>query len=205
MFQMTLNNLHLSNPVHRTSVQLASLVAFVTLVVDSGCGGRSVNNHSKAAAPSPTHQDQKDDLDMPPLAEALLVDTQVQDAAEAEALDESSRGYLSTLAQSISQAYQSAKSSGQTAATSARDWILNDINSGGRWEYRVIPTTEEDPAQLEELLNGLGRDGWECFHIESKGDVLMLFMQRHPTSITRNIPFGDLMKVLPYLGLGQGE
>ncbi len=109
---------------------------------------------------------------------------------------------LSSMVQTISQAYESAKSKGQTATTSARDWILNDINSTNRWEYRVIPITDMEPTQLESRLNELGRDGWQCFHVQANGSTATFFMQRHPSSISRNIPMSDLLKVLPYLGLG---
>ena len=110
---------------------------------------------------------------------------------------------LSSMAQTLSQAYESAKSKGQTATTSARDWILNDINSTNRWEYRVVPISDMEPTQLESRLNELGRDGWQCFHVQANGPMATFFMQRHPSSISRNIPMSDLLKVLPYLGLGK--
>jgi hypothetical protein len=54
-------------------------------------------------------------------------------------------------------------------------------------------------------LNELGRDGWQCFHVQVNGSTTTFFMQRLAPSISRNIPMSDLLKVLPYLGIGQGE
>lgn len=36
------------------------------------------------------------------------------------------------------------------------------------WEYHIHPTTGVDgPEQTAALLNDLGREGWECFHVTS--------------------------------------
>lgn len=112
---------------------------------------------------------------------------------------------LSSLAQGISAAYESAKAQGLTAATNARDWLFDDLNSSNRWEYKIVSMAEEDPTQWEQELNKLGRDGWQCFHVQSQGPTLFLFLQRHPSSISRNIPMSDLLKVLPLLGLSSGD
>lgn len=114
-----------------------------------------------------------------------------------------SNSYLSSIAKSVSQAYESAKSQGLTAATSARDWLLDDLNSGFRWEYRVVSSGEQETGKLESLLNELGRDGWQCFHVQERGAEITFFLQRHPPGISRNIPMSDLLKVLPYLGLNK--
>ncbi len=137
----------------------------------------------------------------PLTVEAIPPEVQVAESAAQEA----SNGSLSSLARTISQAYESAKSQGLTAATSARDWVMDDLNSSNRWEYKILTSANGDPAQLERELNELGRDGWQCFHVQSQEGSLRLFLQRHPSSISRNIPMSDLLKVLPYLGLGQGD
>jgi len=116
-----------------------------------------------------------------------------------------SPGYLSSIAKSVSQAYLAAKAKGQTAAGSAQDWLLDELNSDSRWEYKILAAVEKDPAKLESQLNELGRDGWQCFHVESADASLTLFMQRRPASIVRNIPMTDLLKVIPYLGFGSGD
>lgn len=139
----------------------------------------------------------------PEKAPPVVAEAPPNDQAESSSPLAAPSKALSSLAQSISQAYEAAKSKGQTAATSARDWLIDDLSSGHRWEYKILPLDGDDPADWEQQLNDLGRDGWQCFHVQSTGDSTHLFFQRHPTSISRSIPMSDLLKVLPYLGLGQ--
>ncbi len=137
----------------------------------------------------------------PLTTEAIPPEMQAAESAAQRATSSS----LSSLARTISQSYESAKSQGLTAATNARDWLFDDLNSSNRWEYKILTAAEGNPIQLERSLNELGRDGWQCFHVQAQSKSLQLFLQRHPSSISRSIPMSDLLKVLPYLGLGSGD
>jgi len=56
-------------------------------------------------------------------------------------------------------------------------------------EYKVeeIPVTM-DSTQIEEQLMTLGKDRWDCFHLEKKEEVLQIFCKRRPQSYLRYIP-----------------
>lgn len=165
------------------------------LLLGSGCGVKSTSESQPRSADSVTR---------PPIQIAEAQEA-VPTAPSIPTETPPSNSALSALAQTITQAYQTAKATGQTAATSARDWIMDDISSTNRWEYRVVATGLADPARLETLLNELGRDGWQCFHVQANAPSMTFYLQRHPASLSRNIPLSDLLKVIPYLGLGQGE
>ena len=62
------------------------------------------------------------------------------------------------------------------------------------WEYRVeIPDT---PAtDLQEQLNALGKEGWEC--IEFSGEQMILKRRKH--SYLGHLPFRDLIRLAPLL------
>jgi hypothetical protein len=171
--------------------------------VSSGCADPTAIPPTTAANTVPTRAPQVQSAGAVP-AEQEPPAEQVPLAKDGP-LDEKAPGALAGLADAISRAYESAKSQGLTAAGNAKDWLLDDIASSRRWEYRVVTATEQEPAALEKTLNELGREGWQCFFVQPRGTSLTFFMQRHPPSVSHNIPMGDLLKILPYLGLGQRD
>ena len=177
----------------------------VSAIAAAGCGRQSADSkfapaQSRNSAPTASSPIQTAQVETT-VAEAPSPDDQTGGQPPTAAPN----SYLSSLAKSISQAYNSAKSQGQTAAGNARDWLLDDLNSNNRWEYKVIVAAESDTTKLEIELNELGRQGWQCFHVQPDGTALRLFFQRHPSSLSSNIPMSDLLKALPYLGLNQGD
>ncbi len=53
-------------------------------------------------------------------------------------------------------------------------------------EYKIERfSTAAQTAEMQELLNTLGKDRWDCFHIEHRGDEYLLFCKRLPTSYLR--------------------
>lgn len=184
-------------------VRAVALAGFVLLVAIAGCGEMTKNNDAPPrTSSSPSGQGAVSsqlpvDGSLP--AEAVPSELGATDRAAAP-----SNGYLASIAQSVSKAYESAKNTGQTAAVSARDWLMNEISSDNRWEFRVIVRESDDPQVIERQLNALGRDGWQCFHVETGGASPLFYMQRRPPSITQNIPLSDLLKAIPYLGFGGG-
>lgn len=60
-------------------------------------------------------------------------------------------------------------------------------------EYRVIDIDRDVPAaEIEARLAALGRDRWDCFHIEPTAGSLRLFCKRRPQSYLRYIPVPSL-------------
>jgi len=50
-----------------------------------------------------------------------------------------------------------------------------------RWEYRVADLPVNPSAkELEDSLNNLGSDGWECFHLEVATNHLRALCKRRP-------------------------
>lgn len=190
-------------------------IALLAILLCAGCGVDSESRQTRESTaskltasdagviPAEPMNIAPQDLPMnkPLTAESIPPEMQ---AAESAAQGASSSS-LASLARTISQSYESAKSQGLTAATNARDWLFDDLNSSNRWEYKIITAAEGNPTQLERALNELGRDGWQCFHVHAQSGSLQLFLQRHPSSISRSISMSDLLKVLPYLGLGSGD
>ena len=72
-----------------------------------------------------------------------------------------------------------------------------EIKRVGTWEYRVMTlNTPEDPA-LEQRLNALGQERWECHATQHVNDVVRLVCKRPVRSYLKNIAVTDLLKLIP--------
>lgn len=57
------------------------------------------------------------------------------------------------------------------------------------FEYKVIELeSEESIDQLNEQLTELGKERWDCFHIEEQAKKIRLFCKRRPKTYLRYIP-----------------
>ncbi|MCB0321193.1 MAG: hypothetical protein KDD60_09725 [Bdellovibrionales bacterium] len=55
-----------------------------------------------------------------------------------------------------------------------------------RIDYRVVELPADSPVtSFEEVLGQLGKERWECFHIEPREKTLVAFCKRRPTSYIR--------------------
>lgn len=54
-----------------------------------------------------------------------------------------------------------------------------------------------NPIVLEERLDGLGKDRWNCFQVVPTGEGALLFMKLPKRSYVRLVPFWNLLETLP--------
>lgn len=92
--------------------------------------------------------------------------------------------------------YEKARQTGETVPADAYDWMKQDLERVGDWEYRVRVFDSAAGAQLEESLNEMGRDRWECFAVVPAGSSLRLLFKRPVESYVGAVPHGDLLKLL---------
>ena len=97
--------------------------------------------------------------------------------------------------------YERAKEAGEAVPTGIYEWIHQDLQRAGDWEYRIVSLPNGDMGQLESALNGLGDERWDCFWVqsESRGRT-RFFLKRPKRSYLKAIPLSDLLRFLP-----QGE
>ncbi len=101
------------------------------------------------------------------------------------------------------QTYQSLKQQGLTTASSTSEWVSEDWNKMGAWEYKVIQLGSE-PERVEKTLNELGLERWECFHIAAaEGSGQTFYFKKPARSYLKNIPFKDMIRLVPLLDDGQ--
>jgi hypothetical protein len=102
----------------------------------------------------------------------------------------------------VERLYEQAREAGETVSADAYEWLKEDLDHIGDWEYRLIVA---DPVEieLERTMNKLGVERWECFAVVPEGSSLRLFFKRPVKSYLKHIPISDLWKLVP--GKGEGD
>lgn len=83
-----------------------------------------------------------------------------------------------------------------------RQWIQEDIENMGDWEYMVITLNPDDEERLTEQLNRLGKGRWEVFWVQEKMQGIRFYLKRPVRTYLKNIPVGDLLRAIP---TGEGK
>ena len=97
----------------------------------------------------------------------------------------------------VEQLYESAKEAGEQVPKDIYDWIRQDIENLGDWEYRVVELETNDSKKLEDQLNDLGQERWECIWIQSSGKTTRFFLKRPVRSYLTTLPLSKLLKLIP--------
>ena len=113
-------------------------------------------------------------IKVPPLLIALLACTVVLWSCGRADLEEATNSVLEWTAPASEKAEKLAK---------------EELRKLHNFEYKVerVAVTAE-PGEMQIVLQELGKDRWECFHVERRNDDLLLFCKRRPESYLRYIP-----------------
>ena len=90
------------------------------------------------------------------------------------------------------------KSQGMTTASDTSQWLGQDWNNMESWEYKVV-TLGDTEESLTSTLNELGKQGWECFEIETRTEGTRFFFKKPTFSYLRQLPFKDMIKLVPLM------
>lgn len=96
--------------------------------------------------------------------------------------------------------YEKAKETGEQVPKDVYEWLTQEVQGLGDWEYRVVEMKEASPAELEARLNELGTERWECIWIETVGRKTRYTFKRPVKGYLGQIPLSELIKLLPYPG-----
>ena len=95
--------------------------------------------------------------------------------------------------------FKSLKDRGLTTADSTGQWLSEDWQNMESWQYKVVATSTVPSEELEDKLNELGKQGWECFSID---DQRMIFKKARESYLKR-LPFKDVLRLAPLLNQGK--
>jgi len=93
------------------------------------------------------------------------------------------------------QTFKTLKDQGLTTASSTGQWLSEDWQNMESFQYKVLPTNSVPADELEDKLNELGKQGWECFSVD---DQRMIF-KKASESYLRRLPFKDVLRLAPLL------
>ena len=54
-------------------------------------------------------------------------------------------------------------------------------------EYRTLEVTSADFAALDEQLNALGQERWECYHVSEDGRTKVFYFKRRKSNAIANV------------------
>ena len=60
----------------------------------------------------------------------------------------------------VKELYEKAKQAGDTVPGDVTDWVVQDYQNLGAWEYKVKTFPGSNSEEMEELLNELGQQRW---------------------------------------------
>jgi hypothetical protein len=96
----------------------------------------------------------------------------------------------------VQKLYDKAKEAGDEVPKNIADWVKAEFQRMGTWEYRIATFNTNDSAELEQELNKLGKEKWECFWLEREGNALRLAFKRPAQSYLQALPVKELMKLI---------
>jgi hypothetical protein len=99
----------------------------------------------------------------------------------------------------IRELYDAAKASGENVPSDLWAWAREDLDRVGTWQYKVVTIGGQSPARLEQDLNALGRERWDCSAVPiPEGDRRGLFVCKRPArSYLGQLQLRDVLRVLP--------
>jgi len=98
--------------------------------------------------------------------------------------------------------YDRAREAGDEVPADVVEWAQQDVARIGDWEYRVLRVQDTGDAALEERLGELGRERWQVFWLERRGDAYRVFLKRPARSYLQRVPLSDLRRLVPSGGPG---
>ena len=93
--------------------------------------------------------------------------------------------------------YEKAKETGGQVPKDVYEWLKEDLENIGVWEYRVTEIESPDAATLEASLDAMGLERWECIFVQPVGSRTRLIMKRPKRSFLRHLPASALLKLIP--------
>ena len=98
--------------------------------------------------------------------------------------------------ETIKRKLEELKSDNLEKSEKAKNWIEEDIKRIGDWEYKVVKTKSSNIEEIEENLNELGTDRWECFWVEKREEEIVFYFKKPKISYLQKIPKGELLKMI---------
>jgi hypothetical protein len=104
----------------------------------------------------------------------------------------------------IRRLYEEAKKTGERVPKDIFEWVRQDLQRAGDWEYRVVDVDFSEPEGIEKTLNEMGEERWECFWVGVAGGKSRFMLKRRARTYLQKVALTDLLKMLP-TGIDPGD
>ena len=84
----------------------------------------------------------------------------------------------------------------EDAKVKAREWReLSEEELQNIWaiEYKTIKVTDSDLTELDEKLNELGKERWDCYHVSEEREGKVFYLKRRKSNAVRYLT--DLLRL----------
>lgn len=102
----------------------------------------------------------------------------------------------------IKEQYEKAKAAGEDVPQDVGEWIKEDLGNLRHWYYKVETIEEKDDLKLQQRLDKLGKERWECFEAVKVRKGFKVFCKRRRRSFLGMIPLRELLR---WAGADGGE
>lgn len=85
---------------------------------------------------------------------------------------------------------------GKKLTLQTKDWLKQDVEKMGDWEYKVVTFAGKNHEELEKNLNQLGNERWQCFWVEGSPKEKVFYFKRTKMSYINKIPAADLIRII---------
>ena len=85
---------------------------------------------------------------------------------------------------------------GKNLTGKSKEWVLKDLENIGDWEYKVETYGVGQAKEIEQKLNELGRERWQCFWVESNKKEKVFYFKRTKMSYLSKIPSGAILRIM---------
>jgi hypothetical protein len=103
---------------------------------------------------------------------------------------------LKTLLDQLTSESKSATAKGKKLAEDTGSWFKTDFQKIGDWEYKQVSLPLAEISSLEDRLNALGTERWNCFWVQPAGTNLHLLFKRPAVSYLHKLSQIDFMRLL---------
>ena len=109
---------------------------------------------------------------------------------------ESGKKLLGEKVESGKKLYDENLGSDKTLKSKTKNWVKEDIEDIGDWEYKLVAFGDKAHLELEKELNQLGKSRWQCFWVEATGKDKVFYFKRSKISYMHKMPAGDLLEII---------
>lgn len=131
--------------------------------------------------------------------------TQTEKQVQEKTGEESYLDQLKRLIDELTASGEDTTETGKQLAQGAKIWLKEDLKKIGDWEYKQLTIQLTEIDKMEEQLNTLGTDRWNCFWVQAHRNKLHLLFKRPAVSYLHKIANIDILKLISAGAGGESE